>query len=142
MTFPVNTLSTTTIANNSTLLAQATHEYLTNQTGVLGLGSGDYIGALSFLHQNTYQKSNFTPTNYFRMGEIPSLLPHKLLHHHLILPLQPPNRLARSRIGNQRRRRRPNSQLIHLFHQLRFHRRLTHRYCFARKRNHSFKQHG
>ncbi|PVH68754.1 GMC oxidoreductase [Cadophora sp. DSE1049] len=32
------------IENNATLLAEATQEYLTNQTGILGLGAGDYIG--------------------------------------------------------------------------------------------------
>lgn len=43
ITFPVNTLSTTTIKNNATLIAQATHDYLSNQSGILRVGSGDYI---------------------------------------------------------------------------------------------------
>ncbi|KAH7354693.1 hypothetical protein BKA65DRAFT_475177 [Rhexocercosporidium sp. MPI-PUGE-AT-0058] len=44
ITFPMTTISTKTIANKATLLAEATHDYLTNQTGILTLGAGDYIG--------------------------------------------------------------------------------------------------
>ncbi|OWP03002.1 hypothetical protein B2J93_3628 [Marssonina coronariae] len=44
VTFPVNTLSTSAFTDNATLLAKVTHEYATNQTGILGLGAGDYIG--------------------------------------------------------------------------------------------------
>ncbi|KAK6584736.1 hypothetical protein PZA11_002960 [Diplocarpon coronariae] len=44
VTFPVNTLSRSAFTDNATLLAKVTHEYATNQTGILGLGAGDYIG--------------------------------------------------------------------------------------------------
>ncbi|KAI6716399.1 hypothetical protein JHW43_001000 [Diplocarpon mali] len=40
----INTLSTSAFTDNATLLAKVTHEYITNQTGILGLGAGDYIG--------------------------------------------------------------------------------------------------